>query len=207
MRKIGSHEYEADLLDRYVNLLEKLINLRDHHPLSTGPYDAVVLDPDETRRLKDARLLPLVEKIRLSRFAERLEQRQGVRVDVDLDEPQGSVQYSAPSNSGHIFGWKYQAGRVRLTATFDYLDAGRWRGRSSQKEEFARKNFSDFFDFTSKQRANHELFDNFREMQWQSKEPNISYTYRKIPRGMTHEELAEICAALTYHVERYSDLR
>lgn len=205
LREIGSHEYEADLLSRYVKLLEMLIYLRDHHPLSTGPSEAVVLDPNETRRLGNARLLPLVEKIRLSRFAERLEQRQGVRVDVDLSATQGSVQYSASSNSGHIFSWKYQAGRVRLTATFDYSDAGRWRGRSSQKEEFARKNFSNFFDFTSIPRANHELFDNVREIQWQSKEPNISYTYRRIPRGMTHEELAEICAALTYHVERYSD--
>ncbi|MEI4744063.1 hypothetical protein [Rhodococcus erythropolis] len=205
LRKIGSHEYEADLLGRYVNLLEKLIYLRDHHPMSTGHCDAVVLDADETRRLKDARLLQLIEKIRLSRFTESLAQRQGVRVDINLDGPQGSVQYSVPSNSGHLFGWKYQAGRVRLTATFDYLNDGRWSGRRSQKEEFAKNNFSGFFDFTSIPGVNHELFDNTREIQWQSLEPNISYTYRRIPRGMTHEELAEICAALTYHVEGYSD--
>lgn len=206
LRRLGSHEYEADLLDRYVDLLRKLIYLRDHRPLSTGPYDAIVLDPGETRRLKAARLLPLVEKIRLSRFAERVEQKQGVRVDVDFSSPQGAVQYSAPSNSGHLFGWKYQAGRIHLTAAFDCSDADRWRGRSSQKEEFGRSNFSEFFNFTAILKENHELFDNARERHLQSKEPNISYAHRKVPCGMTHEELAEICAALSYHVERYSDL-
>lgn len=124
LRELGSHEYEADLLSRYVKLLEMLIHLRDHYPLSTGPYDAVVLDVDDSNRLKDARLLPLVEKIRLSRFAKYLEQRCGLEVDVDLSEPHGSIQYSAPSNSGHLFGWKFQGGHVRLTVKLDYLAGG-----------------------------------------------------------------------------------
>ncbi|MCD2136199.1 hypothetical protein LQ424_30705 [Rhodococcus qingshengii] len=204
LREIGSHEYEADLLSRYVKLLEMLIHLRDHHPLSTGPYDAVVLDVDESSRLKDARLLPLVEKIRLSRFAEYLEQRCGLKVDVDLSESHGSIQYSAPSNSGHLFGWKYQGGRVRLTVKLDYLDVGRWRGQSTKKEEYARKNFSDFFDFTSTPRVNYGLYDNAPEMKWHSNEPNISYTYRTVAPGMKHEELADILDILSSHVDSYS---
>ncbi|MFJ6260415.1 hypothetical protein [Rhodococcus erythropolis] len=149
-----------------------LIHLRDHYPLSTGPYDAVVLDVDDSNRLKDARLLPLVEKIRLSRFAKYLEQRCGLKVD--LSEPHGSIQYSAPSNSGHLFGWKFQGGHVRLTVKLDYLDGGRWPGQGTQKEEDVRKNLLDFFDFTSMSRLNYGLYDNSSEMKWHSKEPNIS---------------------------------
>ncbi|MBF7735992.1 hypothetical protein [Rhodococcus erythropolis] len=204
LREIGSHKHEADLLSRYVKLLERLIHLRDHHPLSTGPHDAVVLDVDESSRLKDARLLPLVEKIRLSRFAKYLEQRCGRDVDVDLSESHGSIQYSAPSNSGHLFGWKYQGGRVRLTVKLDYLDVGRWRGQSTKKEEYVRKNFSDFFDFTSIPRVNYGLYDNAPEMKWHSNEPNISFTYRTVTPGITNEELAGILDILSSHVDSYS---
>ena len=164
LRETGSHEYEANLLSRYVKLLQRLIYLRDHHPLETDARDAAVLDADETRRLKDARLLPLVEKIRSSRFAENLEQHCGLQVGVDLSESHGSIQYSAPSNSGHLFGWKYQAGRVRLTMKLDHLDVERWRGQSIKKEQYARKNFSDFFDFTSMPKVNYGLYDDAPEM-------------------------------------------
>ena len=205
VREMDGLAFEADLLDRYVRLVEGLITVRDHHDVRSDPDRPVELGRVERERLGEARLLPLVEKLRVSGLVGLIRDRIGPDPDlgVDLTNTHGVVGHFVEGSSGHSFGWQYQAGQMRLAVVLADPGGSSWPNRAA-REQLVQQQFADFFDFTRIPIPAESLNDYTGKLAWLGYEPNFVYRYRPIRPGMAYTELADVCTLMTGHVDRYA---
>lgn len=203
----GGNVFEAELVQRYVALVGKLIAVRDQYVGDATQNRPIKLTAFERALLREARLLPLVEKLRMAGLAEAINERLGqdLPVKFGLSNTHGLAEVLLPAPSGHIFGWQYQAGQLRLAVILHDGEGGPWKDRRADRDQYVQQHFSDFFDFTVLRAADTILGPYAGKMTWLGYEPAFVYKYRPIQPDLTADELADACAVLTTHVQLYAE--
>ncbi len=200
---------EADLLDRYAQLVENLVALRVQYSIRAELDQPARLNDTERQRLQDARVLPLVEKLRIADLATLVTQRNSnkFRIDIGYSNGTGIAQFFIEGSSGHTFAWQYQAGQMRLAVVLKKTDDRSWVNRRPERERFVQQQFSGFFEFEAALPIDaSKLLGDYtgRRLPWLSYEPDFVYKYRPLQTGVTYSQLADICTQLSSHVQRYA---
>ena len=210
-RVLGTHDgnrFDADLVAGYAQLVRKLVAVRDHYRLRDQPNQTLQLTRSDRVELRDARLLPLVEKLRVSELAAMLIKQVGRHdgISVGFSHTTGLLQYSAVGSSGHRFGWQYQGGQMRLSIALGPTDDNpTWRDRRADRERLVRERFSDYFDFDTAGPAASVLAPyTGRGLDWLGYEPDFVYRYRPLRRGVTCNQVINLGAALCEHAHSYA---
>lgn len=191
--------FEAELLRQYAQLLTHLVALRDRY---TAADLRAVLDPTERTQLREARLLPLVEKLRIARLVDAIRSRLAVTAEIrtGFSNTSAFAQSFFRGHDRHQFGWQYQAGQLRLAVILDKPE--QWRNRRHARELRAEE-YTEFFDFAAAT-ARQDLLAPTGSTVWRGYEPDFVYQYRKIDRNVTLEQLADLCVDLTAHAHHYA---
>ncbi len=202
------YAFHAELLAHYATLVTRLVAVRDRYSVHSGHLQRVKLGAVERNRLQDARLLPLVEKLRIAGLAALITEHTSRPVEIGLSNTHGLAQCSAKGRvSGHHFSWQYQSGQIRLAVALDQTAGPTWRGRRTDRERLVEQYFQDFFDFTNAavEPDMHSVLDEYTgNMIWLGYEPDFVYKYRPLRTDATYQQLASICAGLTHHIEQYA---
>jgi hypothetical protein len=190
--------FGADLIGHYVELLRRLIALRDRYTVEAIIDRAVIVPAADRTRLQAARLLPLVEKLQISALAALIGDRTDLAdLETGLTRTHGVVEHFAVAPSGQRFGWQYQNGQMRLAVRV----VGEGVGDRAERERVVASNYLDFFQWPST-----DALDGGKKgrVEWQGFEPDFLYRYRGIRANTTYRELTEVCAQLTAHVDSYT---
>ncbi|MGW5456238.1 PD-(D/E)XK nuclease family protein [Nocardia sp. NPDC003979] len=199
--------FDADLIERYSRLITLLLTVRDDYDVAHDMDQPVLLPPPCRQALDAARVLPLVEKLRISGLSTLIAAEVGseVGVGVGFSNTHGKVEFSTEGLSKHRFGWQYQGGQLRISVVLSDTAGGPWKGRRTAREHLVQKNFGDYFDFEVVTDADHRLGQySGRNLPWLGYEPDFVYRYRPIQPHTSYVELAEMCTRLTYHAREYA---
>lgn len=191
--------FEATLVGRYADLVDQLADVRAAFDPVVDLDGPVALDPAIPVRLREARLLPLVEKIRTSRLAWLVRERIGAeaRVSTNMSHSTGQVMHWVEGPAGRFFGWQLQAGQFRLVVITAEEDP---KPRAA-RESLVDREYSDYFDFAD---GGGLLLDaKVGRKSWLGYEPNFVYRYRVLAPGVTWRECADLCAGFSERAGRY----
>lgn len=192
--------FHADLLRNYAALIDKLVRLRDLVDPGSEIDQPMSLDPQLRVRLREARLLSLVEKMRATRLAQLVvaQLEPDAEVDPGLSNTHGLVQHFIPGPAGRYFGWQLQSGQFRLVVITGADDPRKREGR----EELVEAQHADFFAFDPDGLGSH-LHPYTGRLRWLGYEPNFVYKYQPISPRITWRECADLCAAQSRRTEEY----
>lgn len=203
----NDQEFDALLVENYVELVRLLVGLRDSFAISETGSEPLHLSVDAREELRGARLLPLVEKLRIAGMASTIEMlmRSSVTVEVGLSNTRGRMDFHARTGGGHYVGWQYQGGQMRLSVILDDDIDGPWRNRRAERERFVEQTFLDYFDFDVAESASRLLGEySGRKKKWLGYEPDFIYRYKPVNPDVVVGDLVRLCVEFTGHALAYA---
>jgi hypothetical protein len=199
-------ESDASLVAAYAKTVARLDEV-------AAAYDPVVdldapfaLSPDERGLLNESRLLPLVEKVRVGRFAEiatnLLTTELGEVGPVVSGFSNGSANYDwfIPVPAGRLIGWQIQGGTFRLAVIAGKGDPHVKAGLEALVAEL----YGSYFDFTLPDHLGHVLSRYRGKKQWLGYKPSFVYRYEELTPQITWRDLLDLVTWFSRHALRFA---
>lgn len=200
---IGTPEsFDQALVLEYADLLTLLVEFRDDLRAATKPGQPV-LDKKSRPLYQQGRVLPLVEKYRITALVNSIQAKfnEHKNIGIGLTNTHGVAGYFVRNASGHDIGWQYQDGKLRLAIQLDAANKEQWRGRTSEKKTLASQIAADTFGTAEVQSIVTGLTTYTGKLDWLSYEPNFLYTYRSVSTSTKYSDLVQICAELIRYLD------
>ncbi|QNG20806.1 PD-(D/E)XK nuclease family protein [Rhodococcus triatomae] len=194
LRRQG-HAFDGELVAQYAALVQMLVRVRDEYAPTDLSESPVLLPSDLRKELTDARLLSLVEKLRMSRVAARIlsEISQRHPVKATLSNTHGIVECFLPHKSGSRVGWQYQSGQFRLVVIAGHVPR---EPRDAPVRERIGGMFPGYFDFT-RLGEGHLASTCKSKLKWLGYGRHFVYQYRLVDPSASLDDLVALGVTAT----------
>jgi hypothetical protein len=190
----------SGLVAAYRGLLEKLLAVRDEFDPALSLDEPMTLDMSLRSRLREARILPLVEKMRMSRLAQNITaglqettSADHASIEVGLSNTHGLISWFTPGPRGRQFGWQVQSGQFRLVVVTGPKESVSRRGARLKREALVQREHLAYFDFEVPADLQGTLSGYSGKKEWLGYEPDFVYQYRPLTATTTWRQCADVC--------------
>jgi hypothetical protein len=199
---------DAALVRGYARLVDRLVDLTSAVDIAGRLDQPVVVPHDLGARLREARLSPLVQKVRVARAASLLSEKlRGdhpdlpiPRVKADLTHGEALLEAFVPGPDGRQFGWQVQGTKVQLSMLTGDQDVATVAGRDAAAETFA-----GYFSFDDLPDHLLGLLDPYTgKRSWLGYKHEFVYRYRPLRPEVTWQQLIDLTAQLTTRALAYT---
>lgn len=182
--------FDQSLIVEYQRLVIKLVALRDSLQ-ELRASNRWGLNPAERTRLREARALPLAEKMLVTMRAQDIRQRldqPDLFLEVGLSNTLGRVTYFHPADSSRdIRGWQMQGNQFRF---FVKVTDKRLLGndaREARERYVAEKHGTYFSSFPR------TILQPAQSKEWLGYNPDFVYKYKVIPPDARWDDVVQLC--------------
>jgi hypothetical protein len=197
---------DAHLVSAYAELVAQLDAVARAYDPNVNLDEAVLLPTSEREHLARGRVLSLVDKVRVGRFAQlatnaqSAEIRRAGPVGAGLYHTIGLNDWFVKGCPGREFGWQIQGNQFRLSVMF----IGPHNKSREAREQEVTDYYSDYFDFTRPEALKGTLTPHQGKKLFLGFEPDMVYRYATLAPETTWCELLGLTTWFSGHAYEYA---
>jgi hypothetical protein len=197
---------DTSLVETYADMAARLDKVASAYDPADDLDAPLALSPEEWSVLNESRLLVLVERVRVGRFAElasrqlRAELGDVVPVNAGFSNGSGIIEWFVPGPAGRLFGWQVQGQQFRLAVIATSEDPHYRDGL----EELVARLYESYFDFSVPGYLGDALSPYRRRRPWLGYRPHFVYRYKELSPNTTWNDLLGLAEWFSRHTLAYA---
>jgi PD-(D/E)XK nuclease superfamily len=197
---------DAHVVSAYVELVAQLDAVARAYDPDVNLDEAVLLPASEREHLARGRVLSLVDKVRVGRFAQLAtcaqppEIRPAGPVGAALYHTVGLNDWFVNGRPGRQFGWQIQGNQFRLAVMF----IGPHNKSREAREQEVTEHYNDYFDFTPPEALKGRLTPHQGKKLFLGFDPDMVYRYATLAPETTWHDLLGLTTFFSGHAHEYA---
>jgi hypothetical protein len=197
---------DAHLMSAYVELVAQLDAVARAYDPNVNLDEPVLLPTGEREHLARGRVLSLVEKVRVGRFAQLATNAQPPEIHragpvvAGLYHTIGLNDWFVNGRPGRQFGWQIQGNQFRLAVMF----VGAHNKSREEREQEVTDHYSDYFDFTPPEALKGRLTPHQGKKLFLGFDPDMVYRYAALTSETTWRDLLGLTTWFSGHAYEYA---
>jgi hypothetical protein len=197
---------DAHLMSAYVELVAQLDIVARAYDPNVNLDEPVLLPPGDREHLAQGRILSLVDKVRVGRFAQLATNAQPPEIHrvgpvaAGLYHTIGLNDWFVKGGPGRQFGWQIQGNQFRLAVMF----TGPHNKSRVAREQEVTDHYNDYFDFTRPEELKGTLTPYQGKKLFLGYEPDMVYRYATLTPETTWHDLLGLTTWFSGHAYEYA---